>query len=74
MTIQDLENFFTYHAPSGNQPERYERIRKAAKDFAEVVLASTPQSADQTVAIRCIREAVFNANASIACNEKEQSA
>ena len=70
MSIAELENFFTYHAPHGNQAQRYERIRNAAKQFAQVILDSTPASADQTAAIRKVREAVYTANAAIACNEK----
>ena len=29
-----IEELFTYHAPSGDQPERYKRIREAAKALA----------------------------------------
>lgn len=61
-----IDQLFTYHAPKGDQPERYERIRNAAKEFAKVVLECTPECPDQTVAIRKIREAVMTANASIA--------
>lgn len=65
----DLDNWFRYHAPQDDQAERYEKIRAAGKVFAEAVLDLTPSSADQTVAIRKIREAVYSANAAIACNE-----
>jgi len=65
----NLDNWFEYHQPTSDQPGRYERIRAAGKAFAETVLAETPASADQTVAIRAIREAVMWANASIACSE-----
>jgi hypothetical protein len=63
----ELDNWFSYHAPVEGQPEKYETIRAAAKVFAKVVLDNTPQSADQTAAIRKIRESVFAANAAIAC-------
>ena len=64
-----IENWFTftYHAPEGDDVERYGRIREAGKAFALVVLQSTPDSADQSAAIRKIREAVMTANAAIAC-------
>ena len=65
----NLNNVFSYHAPKGDQTERYEKIRNQAKKLAEVVLECTPGSADQTAAIRKIREAVMTANASIAINE-----
>lgn len=67
ITQADLDNWFTYHAPTGDQPERYVKVRNAAKAFAEVVVANTQPSADQTVAVRKIREAVMVANQSIAC-------
>lgn len=69
ITQQDLDNWFTYHAPKDDQPERYVKIRESAKEFAEVVLLNTPAGPDQTTAIRKIREAVMTANQSIACGE-----
>lgn len=65
-TDADLTNLFTYHAPKGDQLERYQAIRSAALEFAKVIVANTPSSADQTAAIRLLRECVFTANASIA--------
>ena len=62
-----IENWFTYHKPEGNDPERYQAIRDKAKELAKVIAENTPFCADQTVAIRKIREAVMVANQSIAC-------
>lgn len=70
ITTNDLENWFTYHPPTGEQTLAYGLIRNAAMTFAETVLAHTPPSADQTAAIRKIREAVMTANAAIACGGK----
>lgn len=67
---EDLDNWFTYHRPSEAQQVAYASIRQAARDFANIVLHNTPSSADQTVAIRHIRDAVMVANASIACEGK----
>lgn len=64
----DLENWFTFHKVQEGQAEKYEAIRAAAKEFAKVVVRHTPASADQTTAIRKIREAVYTANGSIACS------
>jgi hypothetical protein len=69
MTKEDLNNLFIYHAPKGDQTERYQKIRDKAKELAELILECAPQSADQTAAIRKVREAVMTANAAIACNE-----
>lgn len=64
-----LENLFTYHAPKGDQAERYQKINEAALNFALVVMENTPKCADQSAAVRQIREARMTANAAIACNE-----
>ncbi len=70
MTQDQLDNWFTYHAPVPGQWERYVAIRDAGKALAEVIVANTPTSADQTAAVRKVREAVMTANASIACGGK----
>jgi hypothetical protein len=68
MTEQEqLDNWFSYHPPLAGQAETYAKIRAGGKAFAELLVASCPPSADRTAAIRHIREAVYNANASIAC-------
>lgn len=67
ITDQDIENWFSYHAPKGDQSNQYERIRASAKALANVIINSTPSSADQTAAIRKLRECVMTANAGIAC-------
>lgn len=69
MDESQLDNLFGYHAPKGDQVERYARINEAAKNFAKVVLECTMPCADQSAAIRQIREARMTANSAIACNE-----
>ena len=69
MTKAEIDNIFSYHAPKAGQPERYLRIREAAKVLAQEIVACTPACADQTAAIRKVREAVMTANAAIAINE-----
>lgn len=66
----DLDELFSYHPVEPDQVAKYAAIRAAAKQFAAVVLVNTPKSADQTAAVRKIREAVMIANASIALNGK----
>lgn len=68
-TQADIDNWFTYHAPKGDQQQRYVAIRDKAKEFAELIMASTPASADQTAALRKLRETVMAVNLTIACNE-----
>ncbi len=67
ITDADLDNWFTYHSPTTDQQTKYLAIREEAKRFAQVVRDNTPASADQTAAIRKIREATMTANQAIAC-------
>ena len=62
----NIDNVFSYHAPEGDQPQRYEAIRAAAKNLAQVIVDNTPPCADQSAALRHVREAVMTASASIA--------
>lgn len=72
-TDAEINDLFTYHAPKNDQPARYQAIREAARIFAKVLVANTKSSADQTHAIRCLRDSVMTANASIAL-EKDSHA
>lgn len=67
----DVDNVFTYHKPFGNQPQRYEQIREAAKDLAKVVHAHCPESREKSLALTNLQQAVMWANAAIAINERE---
>jgi hypothetical protein len=62
----DLDHLFTYHSPDLAQMGQYSIIRNTAKFFAQVILDTTPPGADQSAAIRHIRDAVMTANAAIA--------
>lgn len=65
----DVERTFTYHAPKGDQVERYQRIRDDAKRLALTIQECSPASAEQTLALRDIQRGVMMANAAIAINE-----
>src|SRR5574342_695310 len=62
ITLDDLDDLFTYHAPSADQMKNYAEIRAAAKEFARVILFNSVPCGDQAAAIRKIREAVMTAN------------
>lgn len=64
-----LDNNFVYHAPLGLQPMKYEEIRHRAKDFAEFLMRTCPQSRELSVALTELETSVFWANAAIARNE-----
>jgi hypothetical protein len=82
MKISDeqLDNWFTYHAPEeiasytdvGTEVilTDFAQIRAQAHDFAETIRDCCPESADTTFAIRLIRMAVMTANQAIACGGK----
>lgn len=67
ITEEMLNNWFTYHPPTPEQQTKYVEIRDAALAFATIIVKNTPPSADQTAAVRKIREATMTANQAIAC-------
>ena len=67
----DLDNIFTYHAPSAVQAERYERLRAKAKEYAALIVELTPPSPEQTLAVRDVQRASMMANAAIAIHGVE---
>lgn len=69
MTMEELVNRFTYHAPREDQVERYEEIRRMGLTLATVVHGSCPESRERSLALTKIEEAVMWANVAIARNE-----
>jgi hypothetical protein len=67
----DIENTFTYHAPHGDQAERYMAMRVVAKHLAYLIDGSCPESREKSLALTNLQQAVMWANASIAINEVE---
>lgn len=64
---EEIDNWFTYHPPTGDQVVHYEALRAAGREFAEAITRHAPSSADRTTALRAVRDAVMWANAAIAC-------
>lgn len=64
---EHIDAFFTYHSPSTEDVPKFTAIRAKAKELAQIIVDNTPASADQTAAIRLLREAVMTANAAIIC-------
>lgn len=65
-----LEHLFKYHAPTEETIPKYNAINAAAKEFARTVMKVCPPSADQSAALRLIRDARMTANASVALGGK----
>ncbi len=70
MRQEDINNWFTYHAPNADQQKAYEVIRSCAKMLAEDFNERCPDCADKTAAMRKLRETVMAMNLAIACYEK----
>ena len=70
ITDAQLANWFSYHRPDVTDASAYEAIRSQGFIFARTIRDHTPESADQTAAIRKVREAVMTANAARACGGK----
>lgn len=67
----ELELRFTYHAPHGDQLERYTLIREQFLELALAVKRNTPASREQSLAFTALEEACMFANAAIARREAE---
>lgn len=65
ITEARLQLWFNYHAPNDEQVQRLKNIRQAAGAFAQIIHDNTTRSADQTDAIRKVREAMMTANACV---------
>ncbi len=69
ITDEELVKRFTYHAPKGDQSERYKRLRNTAHALAIEILDATPESREQSLALTHLEQAIFYANAAIARRE-----
>jgi hypothetical protein len=63
----DIDNWFSYHPPTPEQLVAYNKIRAAAKVYAETINKHVPDGADKTTAMRTIRNSVMQANLAVAC-------
>jgi hypothetical protein len=64
-----LLEVFTYHAPKGDQVQRYATLRAYAYELAVLVSDLTPPGRERALALTKLEEAVFFANAAIARGE-----
>ena len=68
MDAADLENRFTYHAPTPEKVRQHERVRSYLRQMAEEFNDTLPEGREKSLAITHLEEAVFWANAAIARN------
>ena len=69
MRDSELTKRFTYHAPKGDQQQRYVELRNKGKELAELIAKHSSPSREQSLAITKLEEAIMWANAGIARNE-----
>ncbi len=70
MTVEQIENIFSYHKPFGDQQTKYEKLRGDAKALAKAINELCPESREKSLAITNLQQTIMWANASIAINEK----
>ena len=61
-----VESDFMYHPPTGDQPERYQKIRDKARSLARLVIELCPDGRERSLALTKLEETVMWANAGIA--------
>ncbi len=65
---KEIENRFTYHAPTDEKILKFGVLREKAKNLAYLIEDYVPESREKSIAITKLEEAVMWANAGIARN------
>ena len=65
----EMENRFMYHAPKGDQAERYQSLRSMTKLLAGLFESMCPEGREKALAFTKLEEAIMWANAAIARRE-----
>jgi hypothetical protein len=60
----DLDTF-DYHAPDAEALQKITNMREGAKAFAQVIVDNTPPSADQTLAVQHVVDALARGNRAV---------
>ncbi len=68
MDKYSIQRAFTYHAPRQGQPEMYNALREKAKELANLINETCPDSRERSLAFTKLEETIMWANASIARN------
>lgn len=64
--IHDISERFRYHPPTGEQTVLYERVRRGAYDFADIILRCVPPGSERVNVLDTIEDAMNRANRTIA--------
>jgi hypothetical protein len=68
-TVGVLDKAFLSHPAEQGQVERFEKINERLSQTGRFLCSVTPESAEQTLMIRCLQEAQFWAKEAISKNE-----
>lgn len=68
-TAAQIDLAFTYHAPHGDQVERYGELRQAGMTLASLMATHCPESRELSLALTNLEQAIMWANAAIARGE-----
>jgi hypothetical protein len=63
---EQVEKDFNYHQPTGDQPERYTKLRNKAKELAYLIYELCPPCRERSLALTNLEQSGMWANASIA--------
>jgi len=66
MDSRDIENRFTYHAPTPEDVALHEHVRETVREVANGFNEVLPESREKSLAMTHLEEAVMWANAAIA--------
>lgn len=67
---EDVENWFTYHAPNSAQLVDYQYLRARGKELAYDLFSTVPAGPEREQALNHLRMAIMWGNAGIACAGK----
>lgn len=67
--IDEVELRFNFHAPNGDQLQRYQALREKAHEYATLIMQCCPPSRERASAITELTVVNMLANSAIAINE-----
>ncbi len=65
---KDIATWFTYHPPTGDQPQRYNRIREGYRKLAELIRVTCGPSRETSICLTLLQQSCQMANAAVAIN------
>ena len=69
----DVDRWFTYQKPPDDAVVKLRRLREKARELGHLILEVAPLCADQSAALRQLRETVMTANAAIVCPQRSSA-